>query len=60
MTVEIAVAEETLVTVKTAMTIDAVETAVTVRRDSSGNRDSRVTVETVETEGTIMVVETAV
>ena len=58
--VEIAVAEETLVTVKTAMTIDAVETAVTVHRDSSGNRDSRVTVETVETGGTIMVVETAV
>ena len=58
--VEIAVAEETLVTVKTAMTIDAVETAVTVLRDSSGNRDSRVTVETVETGGTIMVVETAV
>ena len=37
-----------------------VEIAVTVRRDSSGNRDSRVTVETVETGGTIMVVETAV
>ena len=35
MMVEIAVAEETLVTVKTVMTIDAVETAVTVRRDSS-------------------------